>query len=98
MPPPNTSSGVLFGCADAAPAINENGTATVADRNAEALSIKDLGFLIGTEDRTYLRLRHAFEVAPPGGGYVGSHEKDTDISCVSPLYENCGSGWEYALG
>lgn len=98
MSPLNTSSGVLFGCVDKPPAKSENGAATVADKKAEALSIKDLGLLIGTEDRIYFLLCHAFEAALPGGGYVGSHENDTEISCVSWLYENCGSGCEYGFG
>lgn len=72
MSPLNTSSGVLFGCVDTLPARSENGAATVADKKAEALSIKDLGLFIGTEDRMYLLLRHAFEAALPGGEYVGS--------------------------
>ena len=98
MSPPNTSSGVLCGCADKLPERSENGAVTVADKKAEALSIKDLGLFIGTEDRIYLLLCHAFEAALPGGGNVGSHENDTEISCVLWLYENCGSGCEYGLG
>lgn len=98
MSPPNTSSGVLFGCVGGLADKMENGAATVADRKAEAFSIKDLGLVIGTEDRMYFFLRHPFEVGLPGGGYVGSHENDTEISCVSWSYENCGSGCEYAFG
>lgn len=92
MSPLNTSSGVLFGCVDTLPPRRENGAATVVDKKAEALSMKDLGLLIGTEARIYFLLCHPFEVALPGGGYAGSHENDTEISCVSWLNENCGSG------
>ena len=98
MCPPNTSSGVLFGCVDILPARNENGAVTVVDKKAEALSTKDLGLLVGTDDMIYLLLCHAFELALSGGGYAGSHENDTEISCVSWLYENRGSGCEYELG
>ena len=98
MFPLNTSSGVLFGCVGRLPERSENGVETVADKNAVALSMKDLGLLLGTEDRICLRPCHAFEEALPGGGYVGSNVNDTEISCVSWLYENCGSGCEYGLG
>jgi len=76
--PLKTSSGVAIRC-DVPPEKNDTGLITAEVRNADALLNSDFGLGSGTEDKIYVFRIHAVDACAAGGGYVGSHWKDTVI-------------------